>query len=331
MERLLEIYYILLVFVLAILTARSIAPVCPHRDVWDCSAMVALTLLFALSAFRGDVGSDTVAYKEIFDEGLFTGDVGFLFLVNLVKCIKGNSTVFIAFVSFIQCSVLMLVLWKSKNDTHILLTTLFLSISSTFILFNFNTIRQGLAAYFLLLGTLNYPKNSKSVYIYYGLATCFHFSAGVYLLFPLIDRIILQNRGTLFLVICGLLAPLPMIVLSFTPVYYIFVTYANYGGNDNLFIKLVLNIIVAIVLYQLKAFTAYPLVRFYGFGVGIFILCYQSPETAKRFLMYSSIALPIIFSYIYIRIPRKRPFILLTSLLYGLYTLNHPSIRNIFE
>lgn len=320
------IQYYFLAGAVSAITLWALFPFPSNRRRFDYLAISLLAVFFILAAFRGDSGVDTWSYKIIFN-GKFVRDLGFLGIIHLVDYFDGNSDSFISTISFFQLGILTIVLWKEREKNYLLLSVFFLATSSTFIFFGYNVIRQGLAAYLLLLGTLYYPRKPAVMYILYGLAATIHFSAIAYFLFPLVDKIILQKHSFLFILICIAVTPLFVFVLSYLPYMEIFMEYSNREGNSNLFLKLIFACIIPFIFNKLRLLSEYPLTRFYCFGLGLFILTYQSPETAKRFLMYSSIALPLIFSTIYLRFPRLRSVILLLGITYGLFVLTNPSVR----
>ncbi|MDQ1167511.1 EpsG family protein [Flavobacterium sp. SORGH_AS_0622] len=156
------------------------------RYLWNKNSLSSLlfpliiTVLFA--GLRGNVGTDTFAYKtffnslwnksEITSQGLaFTFEPGFVLFSHCIKIIFDDDQFFLFSLACLYGFLFYRVLKKIKERDLFFL----LYVSSYFVMFNLNLLRFGIAMMFLGLSYLSQGKKNK--FLYFGLAISFHFSS----------------------------------------------------------------------------------------------------------------------------------------------------------
>lgn len=300
-----------------------------------------LISFFLIAAFRGDLGQDTWSYKDAYYSE-YSFSMGLGFLIYLTKPFD-NPDYLIYIVSFLQyfflrrAIVLNRYYWKCETNQHLCIDTdlvlLGLLTTSTFIFFGWNVIRQGISAYIILCFIIE--KNNKYRYLYLILAVFMHYAALVFLILPVYNRISYWNKILILLlaiflgsiILRSIDINIPLLNIS---VSSIISEYAEFQGNENLLLKLLLHTLFVVILLLKRCESDF--INLYFFSLTFFLLTYSSPETAKRYLMYASIIMPFIWPQVISAYFErygtqvKRIVYLGLIVLVSFYLLSHPSV-----
>jgi EpsG family len=150
--------------------------------------IVALITFFA--ALRGSVGTDTAAYRRLFDnfqgENIleilkFTEPV-FVFLIKISSVVSDQSSVFISLVAFLQGILLIRLISKSNRPADFLA----IYISIFYINFEFNILRSGVAILFLLAASQVISEVKNRNFYFYGTAAVFSHYTSVIGFLPMV-------------------------------------------------------------------------------------------------------------------------------------------------
>lgn len=159
-------------------------------------------LLFFVSAFRVNVGTDYLSYKEWFNsisEPSF-GYVNFCFnnLIYIIKLFTNNSQYFFAATSFLILSIIYMVNIDEKKDYDM---SLFLFIALGFYFSTFNGIRQWIAvALFMWAYKFAIKKDLKKYVILILVASLFHITALLLLPFYFVFNFKIKDKIKLIIV-----------------------------------------------------------------------------------------------------------------------------------
>jgi len=173
------IFYLSFFFVIFIYVLIS-------RYLWNknslSSLLVPLIISVLFAGLRGNVGTDTFAYKTFFNllwnkdeitrQGLFFAfEPGFVFYSHCIKIIFDDDQFFIFSLSCLYGFLFYQLLKRVKERDLFFL----LYISAYFVMFNLNLLRFGIAMMFL--GLSYFSQGNKSKIFYFCLAVLFHFSS----------------------------------------------------------------------------------------------------------------------------------------------------------
>jgi hypothetical protein len=162
------------------------------RSLWNKNSIKSLTfpiiLTILISGLRGNVGTDTYAYKHFFntlwdknqllnENIIFSFEPGFVLFSNIIKFVFDNDQFFIFSISAFTGFLFYNLLKQIKEKDLFLLTY----IAMFFIMFNLNLLRFGIAMMLLGMSFLN-PGGKKKI-LYFCLALSFHFSVIFSILF----------------------------------------------------------------------------------------------------------------------------------------------------
>jgi hypothetical protein len=168
------------------------------------SLIIPIVISVFFAGLRGNVGTDTYAYKTFFNslwskddllaQGLvFSFEPGFVLYSHIIKVIFDNDQFFIFSVSCLYGFLFYKILKNIEEKDLFLL----LYISNYYVMFNFNLIRFGIAVMFLGLAYLS-QSNSKR-FVYYCLGVSFHLSVIFAFFFFMKRKNILRYVGVLIL------------------------------------------------------------------------------------------------------------------------------------
>ncbi len=188
------------------------------------------------------VGTDYFSYLNIFNGEKLdfysqNGEIGFSFFVKICNAcnIRGQAVFFIIYSICFYC--LFWLICKTQLRYSWVFILLFITVSS---LFNnqLNIVRQALTVY---LGTcvalFVFEKRHKTAILLILLATLFHVSSVIYLIFLIPDKIIrsINKRGLLLIILLGLILSFSSFsaIMSWVTIY-LPSTYAWYIIDDSL-------------------------------------------------------------------------------------------------
>ena len=211
-----------------------------NSRICKCIALIILMFLWTITAFRGlEIGNDTQTYINYFynisENGVNSNyeiELGYQYFCLLISKINKNPHVFLFLISTILYIGVGIYIFKySKN----ILFSVCLFFSLCFSAFT-NTLRQNIAMILCLYAfqSIKSKKYIKTILIV-GIASCFHYSAWIFLLFFL-DKIIPKKRllvftASLIISFFGILGVLNYILIFLLPEYsiYFLSEYASSG------------------------------------------------------------------------------------------------------
>ena len=180
------------------------------RIIWNKNSLKSLlfpiVLTVLISGLRGNIGTDTYAYRHFFntlwdkdqllsENIIFSFEPGFVLFSNLLKLIYDNDQFFIFSISTLTGFLFYKLLKHIKERDLFFLTY----ISMFFVMFNLNLLRFGIAM--LLLGLAFVTTKSKHKLIYFCLAFSFHFSVIFSILFFVKKENIYKYLFTIFTIL----------------------------------------------------------------------------------------------------------------------------------
>lgn len=178
------------------------------RYLWNKNSLESLIIPLIVSVLfaglRGNVGTDTFAYKTFFNslwskddltsQGLvFAFEPGFVLFSHIVKIIFNNDQFFIFSISCLYGFLFYKLLKRIEEKDLFFL----LYISTYYVMFNLNLLRFGIAVMFLGLAYLS--QNNKKRVFYFCLGLSFHFSVIFSIFFFVKRKYILRYVGFLIL------------------------------------------------------------------------------------------------------------------------------------
>lgn len=242
-------YFIFFVFILFFLLISSN----------DISIKITYFLLFLISAFRYNVGTDYVSYMNIFnhiDNFINKKEIGFVYLIKIISILGGNSQVMFLLMSFL---ILLFIykgiryFYKGNYLYQSIATIIFIPILYFSTL---NTIRQMLCVSIFFYSS-QFIINRKVFwyFIYISVAVLIHKSAIV--LYPLyfILNIKVTRKLILIYILLGIIALLfnPINLLG-TVLKTLHISYANYLHSEYFMreskYSLLLTILSGIVIFS---------------------------------------------------------------------------------
>ena len=189
------------------------------------------TLIFFVSSFRYEVGSDYFGYKEIFEhddpiEPLFT------LLIKTTKYFGGNYILFVLIIFILSFGLKLFVFHKLASKKGLFLS-LMLFCSFYYIAYEMNAIRQGLAMSLTLLATYYAYTRNKIKYIFFCLlASLIHYTAFCFIPFYWLLNIRLKKVYTICVVIL-------CVLLSLNNIFDSFIDFTSYFiGNNTIGVKI---------------------------------------------------------------------------------------------
>ena len=197
-----------------------------NKEKYSCLfAYVFFSVIFFISSFRYEVGSDYPGYKEIFEyddpiEPLFA------LLIKAVKYIGGNYEVFVAIIFILSFGLKLLVFRKLAFRKGFYLSMM-LFCSFYYIAYEMNAIRQGLAMSLTLLAVYYAYMRKKIKYITVCLLASFiHYTAFCFIPFyPLLN---IKLKKIHIVGICLL-----CVLLSMNQIFNIFMDMASMYLGDS--------------------------------------------------------------------------------------------------
>lgn len=186
--------YILIIILIAILSIiYDKKEYSSAKTIWFYAVLI---ILICLAGFRGDIGTDTMTYRNWFDQlpplaqmsSQTIANIRFepLFVIICSFCKSISSEWLLPqllFSAYINCTILIFI----KRNTSKVFLAILLYFLSTFYVLNCEEIRQALSFSFVLIG-FQWWKKKKSIWYYYIpaiIAIGFHSSALVFLFLPL--------------------------------------------------------------------------------------------------------------------------------------------------
>lgn len=195
-------------------------------------------ILIILSAFRGELGNDTVVYLSFFQNLDFSNvtfyllqfEIGFVYLSLLIKQIFNNDVFYISSIALISISLKMKYVYKISPLPAISLFTL---VSAYFLALDMGQIRQGIALSLIFIALYHYLKENKKLFYFFVLiATFFHISAFLFLIIVFLKKNI-SNYIILFCIFFSFIfvfIPINELIISFIKLLFFW--------NDFIFTKL---------------------------------------------------------------------------------------------
>ncbi|WP_227009210.1 EpsG family protein [Pseudoalteromonas phenolica] len=148
--------------------------------------LFAFFILFAFTGLRGDVGTDTSSYLNIFNNlDLYNEqiEIGFVYLNEIVRYFGLNFSFLLLLSALISLILYFYSLYRFLGFGVVLFSFLIIY-CDLYLYFNFSGIRQGIAlSIALLAGYFSFKKNLFSYLIAVFVATLFHKSAIIILLY----------------------------------------------------------------------------------------------------------------------------------------------------
>jgi hypothetical protein len=186
-------------------------------------------LLILFSGTRFFVGYDYEAYVDIYNGYAYDNEIGFEILVYLLHMFGSGSGGLFFVVALLSVAIKSYSI--SKLSPYFFLS-LCLYFSQDFLARDFGNMRQGLAISFSFFSFLLYIKNKNLLSIAFAvLSFLFHYSAFVYILWLLYDRIRFGNVSMVFWLVVALIAGQ---VMDASSVNYLLA----YVHNDYIFKKI---------------------------------------------------------------------------------------------
>lgn len=191
-----QIYYFLFVLLVALICI----PCTGNNKIQNYNSSYfifhAMFLVLFVSLFFGlrnvNLGLDSIQYLKMFRSGKFDdrsqGEIGFALLIKLLHNILTFDKSFLFVMSFI-ISFLCFYLYKEIDKQHAFYYFLILSCFYYFYIFHMSMYRNGIAIGLLGISYLKYKKDDKLSFYFLGiLAFSIHYTAIIFLIFPILDR-----------------------------------------------------------------------------------------------------------------------------------------------
>lgn len=229
-------------------------------------------LLFALMAFKdASVGNDTPSYIEVFNQFQYSTlqslfeenttrfETGYIILNRFIACFTSNyQWLFIITAAFTTFSLVKMVTTYAKD----VVLSLFLFVSLRFFYFFISGIRQSIAIAILFFSLSSLFRRKFWPFAFWVvLASCFHFSAIVFIvLYPLVVMK-WNTKNTLWLTLITLFGvlffqPIILWILRHLPNYYTHYMQTEYfegGKSASLLNVLVIFAVVLLALFAQKS------------------------------------------------------------------------------
>jgi hypothetical protein len=140
-----------------------------------------ILIITIFAGIRGEVGTDTLAYHEIYTEFLqndFQTNIrsfepGFIFLCYMTSFFSLNVYALTFSISLMQMYALCVIVKKTNKPIHFLL----IYISLFYLNLEFNILRSGISVLFLVCASLYINSKSKNFYLYGFCSIIFHYSS----------------------------------------------------------------------------------------------------------------------------------------------------------
>lgn len=198
-------------------------------------AIFVFFMLFIISGLRHvDIGNDSIAYSESFNDLYISNsfwdldgrfEPGYQYLSKFIKIyVSAETPALFIITSFL---IQFFCVWFMYHNSKKLWLSIFLFITLRYFFFSVSAVRQGLALGLCLFAYEYLKRNKiKHFFIYVFLASSFHFSALIFLVFPLFKNLKFTIKKAL---VIGLIASLVFAVLSQVLTYV--VPTISYGGD----------------------------------------------------------------------------------------------------
>ena len=312
-----------------------------------------------LILFTRDISSmyDMSTYSYLYENSInfsyifeaYHGNIFFTFLMYLGNFIGLDNNTFFMILPILYLSIfykgLKLIF---SNQKYIILSFALFSISTTFILLFTNVIRQGLALSLLILaiGYILHNKKNKGIFVLF-LGVFSHFSIIPIIIFLFFAKYLQSKEIQLrYLLILPLLPVVGYLLLgyisSFGGLFTKIQAFDVYGYKNNIVYLKVLILYLFLIIFYLygKKYQKFNDFRYkYIFNIyllSLSLVLFSLPVLllSSRFLYYTSALMPILISFIYyskynlFSIHTRYLVLVSTSIMYGIFIYNHPSIVN---
>lgn len=174
-----------------------------NKEIKFILSLLVVSLLSIMFGIRGeDVGLDTLNYSKFLNAEVERYDIEPMFqlLRYFNSLLYLNANISFLIISLVT-NILFLLTFKKISSNYPILMAIFIS-TFIFLLLNISMIRQGLAMSFFAfaLTSLIYNK-TKQYFIFSFLAIISHYSAGMILLFYLLNKIDVDNKKNIYLIL----------------------------------------------------------------------------------------------------------------------------------
>lgn len=195
------IYYILIAILLIFALIAQIPLKKEHQSLFKFISIISIAFV---GSFRYKVGYDWFSYENLYNGIYSFSDViesreekFFTLFLYLTKIISDNFSFFI-FIFFITTFLIkLIVIRKFSSDLYV---SLFIYITTVFLIYDLNGIRQGMAMSITFLSTIFiYKRNILIFLVLIFIATLFHTSAIVFLPFYWLSTIKIKNKKKLII------------------------------------------------------------------------------------------------------------------------------------
>lgn len=272
--------------------------------------------IILLTVIRYGIGTDYFSYNYLFDifkadsaVSIFTGEneIGFNLLIFIAKTLKINYHVFATVLTLVMLFIYFTWIYKSSKNWKI---SIMIFYGFFYLVWVLSAYRQGLV---LAIATLCfYSKDiklsNKTKIIITILLSTIHYSALIYLLLMLAEKINLSKKAHLIITSASvlgsfLIVKLMPILIPYIPVLRNSSYFSELSGTWSLFPSIIRLIFFVIVIFFYDEFEKgtyeYKILQVHLLGYPMYFLLKFSELVAGRFFVFTFILIVILLPYIY--------------------------------